>query len=70
MVLQQRPELLQETTRDAKMMAEALDGVWNNLDRIVLEAVRRLNGSEHRRLRLIVDRMAAAIRTSPTVQHG
>ena len=70
MVLQQRPELLQETTRDAKMMAEALDGVWNNLDRIVLEAVRRLNGTEHRRLRLIVDRMAAAIRTSPTVQHG
>jgi len=51
------------------MMAEALDGVWNNLDRIVLEAVRRLNGTEHRRLRLIVDRMAAAIRTSPTVQH-
>jgi hypothetical protein len=26
--------------RDAKMMAEALDGVWNNLDRIV-QAARR-----------------------------
>jgi hypothetical protein len=39
-VLQQRPELLPATMRDAKMMAEALDGVWNNLDRIV-QAARR-----------------------------
>jgi len=70
MVLQQRPELLDETIRDAKMMTEALDGVWNNLDRIVQQAVRRVNGTEHYGLRLMVDRMAAAFRTSPTVQHG
>jgi pyrroloquinoline quinone (PQQ) biosynthesis protein C len=41
MVLQQRPELMAETLRDAKMMAEALDGVWNNLDRVVQNARRR-----------------------------
>src|SRR3954463_9359204 len=41
MVLRQRPELLNETLRDAKMMAEALDGVWSNLDRIVQAARRR-----------------------------
>ncbi len=41
MVIQQRPELLAETLRDAKMMAEALDGVWNNLDRVVQNARRR-----------------------------
>ena len=70
MVLQQRPELLDQTIRDARMMAEALDGVWNNLDCIVQQAVRRVNDTEHRGLRLIVARMAAAIRTSPTVQHG
>ncbi|TMJ72659.1 MAG: hypothetical protein E6G73_12720 [Alphaproteobacteria bacterium] len=40
LVLQQRPELLPATMRDAKMMAEALDGVWNNLDRIVQTARR------------------------------
>ena len=40
MVLKERPELLPETMRDAKMMAEALDGVWNNLDRIVQSARR------------------------------
>src|SRR6266480_1750713 len=38
MVLQQRPELLDQTIRDARMMAEALDGVWNNLDCIVQQA--------------------------------
>jgi hypothetical protein len=70
MVLRQRPGLLDETIRDAKMMSEALDGVWNNLDRIVQQAVRRVNGTEHYGLRLMVDRMAAAFRTSPTVQHG
>jgi pyrroloquinoline quinone (PQQ) biosynthesis protein C len=70
MVLRQRPELLDDTIRDANMMAEALDGVWNNLDRIVQQAVRCVNGTEHRGLRLIVARMVAAIRTSPTVQHG
>jgi len=41
LVLQEHPELLPETMRDAKMMAEALDGVWNNLDRIVQIARRR-----------------------------
>src|SRR6266568_9661997 len=42
MVIAQRPELLSETLRDAKMMAEALDGVWNNLDRVVQASRRRL----------------------------
>src|ERR1700730_7969197 len=42
LVLRERPELLPETMRDAKMMAEALDGVWNNLDRIVQAARRRV----------------------------
>jgi hypothetical protein len=42
MVIRARPELLLETMLDAKMMAEALDGVWNNLDRIVVAARRRL----------------------------
>src|SRR5260370_40954799 len=40
MVLKQRPELLSETMLDAKMMAEALDGVWDNLDRVI-QATRR-----------------------------
>jgi hypothetical protein len=38
MVLRVRPELLHETLRDAKIMAEALDGVWTHLDRIVQSA--------------------------------
>jgi hypothetical protein len=42
MVIKGRPELLSETLLDAKMMAEALDGVWNNLDRLVIAARRRL----------------------------
>jgi hypothetical protein len=41
MVLRERPELLAETLRDAKMIAEALDGVWTNLDRIVQAARQR-----------------------------
>jgi hypothetical protein len=41
MVLQARPELLLETLRDAKMMAEALDGVWTHLDRIARNAAPR-----------------------------
>jgi hypothetical protein len=57
LVLQQRPELLAETMRDARMMAEALDGVWNNLDRIVEEARRKAGGFERRDLMLIVNRM-------------
>ena len=37
-VLRARPELVAETVRDAKIMAEALDGVWTQLDRIVRSA--------------------------------
>jgi pyrroloquinoline quinone (PQQ) biosynthesis protein C len=37
-VLRGRPELLDETLRDARIMAEALDGVWAHLDRIVRNA--------------------------------
>jgi hypothetical protein len=37
-VLAARPELLTETLRDATLMAEALDGVWSHLDRIVEDA--------------------------------
>jgi pyrroloquinoline quinone (PQQ) biosynthesis protein C len=37
-VLRARPELLHETLRDAKIIAEALDGVWTHLDRIVQSA--------------------------------
>jgi pyrroloquinoline quinone (PQQ) biosynthesis protein C len=40
MVLRARPELLDETLRDARIMAEALDGVWAHLDRIVRDAQR------------------------------
>ena len=40
-VLKGRPELLPETLRDARMMADALDGVWAHLDRIVRNARRR-----------------------------
>jgi len=49
-VLRERPQLLSETLRDAKMMAEALDGVWSGLDRVVLDARRRvLLGVKHGR---------------------
>lgn len=41
MVLAAQPELLPETLRDARMMAEALDGVWNQLDKVVQSAARR-----------------------------
>jgi hypothetical protein len=37
-VLRARPELLPETLSDAKTIAEALDGVWTHLDRIVRRA--------------------------------
>jgi hypothetical protein len=39
-VLTARPELLSGTLKDAKIMAEALDGVWTHLDRIVSGARR------------------------------
>jgi len=40
MVLKARPALLAETLSNAKIMAEALDGVWTHLDRIVHSARR------------------------------
>ena len=40
-VLKERPELLPETLHDARIMADALDGVWAHLDRIVRNARRR-----------------------------
>lgn len=41
MVLRARPKLLSGTLKDAKIMAEALDGVWTHLDKIVGSAARR-----------------------------
>jgi hypothetical protein len=38
LILRARPELMTETLRDAKTIAEALDGVWTQLDRIVQNA--------------------------------
>lgn len=38
MILRARPELTAETLRDARIMAEALDGVWERLDEIVSAA--------------------------------
>jgi hypothetical protein len=48
-VLKMRPELLSETIRHARMMAEALDGVWANLDKIVRNAQRRARNASARR---------------------
>jgi pyrroloquinoline quinone (PQQ) biosynthesis protein C len=42
-VLRVRPELFHQTLQDAKTMAEALDGVWTHLDRIVQSAEARSN---------------------------
>jgi hypothetical protein len=39
LVLRQRPYLLDETLRDAALMAEALDSVWDRLDAIVQTAM-------------------------------
>jgi hypothetical protein len=41
MVLNARPALVPATIEDAKIMAEALDGVWTHLDRIVETARQR-----------------------------
>ena len=41
-VLTTRPSLLVETLRNAKIMAEALDGVWTQLDRFVQDAKRTI----------------------------
>ena len=38
MILRARPELVPETVRDARLMAQALDGVWERLDNIVAAA--------------------------------
>jgi len=35
MVLRERPHLIDDTLRDAKAIAEALDGVWGQLDNII-----------------------------------
>jgi hypothetical protein len=46
MVLGARPGLLCETLANAKIMAEALDGVWTHLDRIVESARRRVRQAQ------------------------
>jgi len=38
-VLRERPYLLDETLRDAEIMADALDGVWDRLDAVVQSAL-------------------------------
>lgn len=45
MVLARRPELFDQTVADARMMADALDGVWAAMDHQVAEALRR-HGAE------------------------
>jgi hypothetical protein len=36
MVLRERPYLIEDTLRDAKTIAEALDGIWGQLDNIIM----------------------------------
>jgi len=43
-VLQARPELYSETVLDARLMAEALDGVWRRLDTVVQLAAQKAGG--------------------------
>jgi hypothetical protein len=50
MVLKARPALLSATLADAKMMAQALDGVWARLDQIVQAAGRKPRGCSRTRL--------------------
>ena len=38
MILQAHPELVPETLRDARLMAQALDGIWDRLDQIISAA--------------------------------
>lgn len=45
LVLKARPELLSGTLKDAKTMAEALDGVWIQLDKIVRGASRTVEAA-------------------------
>jgi hypothetical protein len=42
MVLRARPDLLPETLRDAKLIADGLDAVWTHLDRITCNTRRQL----------------------------
>ncbi len=44
-VLRARPELYCETVLDAKLMAEALDGVWRRLNTIVMSARQKGNAN-------------------------
>jgi pyrroloquinoline quinone (PQQ) biosynthesis protein C len=72
MVLRARPELLQETLRDAKLMAEALDGVWTHLDRIVRDAGARRGARssiafERHRARISARRVREGASASPPV---
>ena len=41
LVLRRRPDLLEQTVADARAMADALDGVWSAMDRILTEAIQR-----------------------------
>jgi hypothetical protein len=50
MVLSAQPALLSATIADAKMMAEALDGVWTQLDRIVQIAGKKPRSCSRTRL--------------------
>jgi hypothetical protein len=47
-VLQRRPALLSATIAEAKIMAQALDGVWSHLDDIVRAAGRKHGRSQPR----------------------
>jgi hypothetical protein len=49
-VLETRPMLLSETLSDAKIMAQALDGVWTHLDRVVQNARRTIQQPKGRAL--------------------
>ncbi len=50
LVLQSRPELYSETVLDARLMAEALDGVWRRLETIVKLAEQRHGNARNPRL--------------------
>jgi hypothetical protein len=56
MVLRARPALVSETLRDARAMAEGLDGVWTHLERIVRRAERLARAGD-------AVRVAGALRT-------
>jgi hypothetical protein len=58
LVLRARPALLVATMRDAKTTARALDGVWNQLDRITRRASAMRNGRQ------------GALRTSESARAG